>query len=69
MDTNIEQMEARLVAHGIVLQAIARLLPESTRDELRAAASSVDDEGMQEANPDPRLRDIAAVLRSILEIV
>lgn len=69
MDIKIEQLEARLVAHGIVLQAIVRLLPDSTRAELKAAATSVDDEGMQEANPDPRLRDIAAVLRSILELV
>lgn len=69
MDPKLEQLEARLVAHGIVLQAIARLLPDSTRAELRAAASSVDDEGMQEANPDPNLRAIAAALRSILELV
>jgi hypothetical protein len=65
----IEQLEARVIAQGIVLQAIARLLPESTRAELKAAADSVDDEGMQEANPDPHLRDIAAALRSILELV
>ncbi len=69
MDMKIEELEARLVAHGIVLQAIVRLLPEETRAELKAAATSVDDEGMQASNPDPHLRDIAAVLRSILELV
>ena len=69
MNEKLEQLEARVIAHGIVLQAIARLLPESTRAELKAAASSVDDEGMQEANPDLHLRNIAASLRSTLELV
>jgi hypothetical protein len=39
----IRELEARLVAHGLVLKAIARLLSESTIAELRAAAQGIDD--------------------------
>jgi hypothetical protein len=65
----IRDLEARLVAHGIVLQTIVRLLSESTIAELKAAAQSIDDEGMQEANPDLHMRRVAEELWSILEMV
>ena len=65
----IRELEARLVAHGIILKAIARLLSDSTLAELRAAAQSIDDEGMQESNPDLHLRRVAEEMWSILEMV
>jgi hypothetical protein len=65
----IRELEARLVAHGIVLQTIARLLSESTLAELRAAAQGIDDAGMQEANPDVHMRRVAEEMWSILELV
>jgi len=64
----IRELEARLVAHGIVLQTIARLLSESTLAELRAAAQGIDDAGMQEANPDVHMRRVAEEMWSILEL-
>ena len=65
----IRELEARLVAHGIVLKTIARLLSESALAELRAAAQSIDDAGMQESNPDLHLRRVAEEMWSILEMV
>jgi hypothetical protein len=65
----IRELEARLVAHGIVLKTIARLLSESAIAELRAAAQSIDDAGMQESNPDLHLRRVAEEMWSILEMV
>jgi len=65
----IRELEARLVAHRLVLQTIARLLSESTLAELKAAAQGVDDAGMQEANPDLHMRRVAEELWSILEMV
>ena len=65
----IRELEARLVAHGIVLKTIARLLSESTLAELKAAAQGIDDAGMQEANPDPHMRRVAEEIWSILEII
>ena len=65
----IRELEARLVAHGIVLKAIARVLSESTVAELRAAAQGIDDEGMQEANPNLHLRLVAEEIWNILEMV
>jgi hypothetical protein len=56
----IRELEARLVAHGIVLKTIARLLSESAVAELRAAAQSIDDEGMQEFESDLHLRRVRA---------
>lgn len=64
----IRELEARLVAHGIVLQAIARLLSEASLAELRAAAQGIDDEGMQESNPDPQMRRVAAELLTVLDM-
>jgi len=64
----IRTLEARLVAHGIVLQAIARVLSETSLAELKAAAQGIDDEGMQESNPDVRLRQVAAEMWSILDM-
>ena len=64
----IRELEARLVAHGLVLKAIARLLSPATLAELKAAAQGIDDEGMQEANPTPHLRLVAEELWSILEM-
>lgn len=64
----IAEIEAKCVAHGIVLQAIVALLPADTVSELKAAATSVDDEGMQEANPDPQLRRIATQIRHLLQL-
>ena len=64
----IRELEARLVAHGIVLKAIARVLAPSTLAELKAAAQGIDDEGMQEANPNLHLRLVAEELWSILEM-
>ena len=64
----IRELEARLVAHGIVLKTIARLLSESAVAELRAAAQSIDDEGMQESNPDLHLRRVAEEMWSILDM-
>jgi hypothetical protein len=64
----IRELEARLVAHGIVLKTIARLLSESTLAELKAAAQGIDDEGMQEANPNLHMRLVAEVLWRILEV-
>ena len=63
------EIEAKCVAHGIVLQAIVALLPTATVQELKAAATSVDDEGMQESNPDPQLRRIAAQIRHLLQLL
>ena len=68
-NARIRELEARLVAHGIVLQTIVRLLNESTIAELRAAAQSIDDAGMQEANPDVHMRRVAEEVWSILELV
>jgi hypothetical protein len=65
----IRELEARLVAHGIVLRMIVRMLSEPTIAELRAAAQSIDDEGMQEANPDLNMRRVAEELWGILEMV
>jgi hypothetical protein len=65
----IRELEARLVAHGIVLKTIARLLSESTLAELKAAAQGIDDAGMQEANPDLHMRRVAEEIWSILETV
>jgi len=64
----IRELEARLVAHGLVLKAIARLLSPATIAELKAAAQGIDDEGMQEANPNLHLRLVAEELWSILEM-
>ena len=55
----IRELEARLVAHGIVLKTIARLLSETALAELKAAAQSIDDAGMQESNPDLHMRRVA----------
>jgi len=66
--TRIRELEARLVAHGIVLQSIARLLSEQTLTELKAVAQGIDNEGMQESNPDPHMRRVAEELWSILEM-
>jgi hypothetical protein len=68
-DPRIRELEARLVAHGIVLKAIARLLSPSTLAELKAAAQGIDDEGMHEANPNLHMRMVAAEMWSILEMV
>ena len=65
----IRELEARLVAHGIVLKTIARVLSDSAVGELRAAAQSIDDEGMQESNPDLHLRRVAEEMWSILDMV
>jgi hypothetical protein len=65
----IRELEARLVAHGIVLKTIARLLSESTLAELKAAAQGIDNEGMHEANPNLHLRLVAEEMWSILEMV
>ena len=65
----IRELEARLVAHGRVLKAIARLLSPATIAELKAAAQGIDDEGMQEANPNLHLRLVAEEMWSILEMV
>ena len=65
----IRELEARLVAHAIVLKAIARVLSDSTIAELKAAAQGIDDEGMQEANPNLHLRRVAEEMWSILEMV
>lgn len=64
----IRDLEARLVAHGIVLQAIVRVLSESSLAELKAAAQGIDDEGMQEANPNVHMRQVAAEMWSILDM-
>jgi hypothetical protein len=68
-NARIRELEARLVAHGIVLQTIVRLLSESTVAELKAAAQSIDDAGMQESNPDVHMRRVAEEMWSILELV
>ena len=65
----IRELEARLVAHGLVLKAIARVLSPTTIAELKAAAQGIDDEGMQEANPNLHLRLVAEEMWSILEMV
>ncbi len=65
----IRELEARLVAHGLVLKTIARLLAPSTVAELKAAAQGIDDEGMQEANPNLHMRRVAEEMWSILEMV
>ena len=65
----IRELEARLVAHGLVLKTIARVLSESTLSELKAAAQGIDDEGMQEANPNLHMRRVAEEMWSILEMV
>jgi hypothetical protein len=65
----IRELEARLVAHGLVLKAIARVLSPATIAELKAAAQGIDDEGMQEANPNLHLRLVAQEMWSILEMV
>ena len=51
-----------------MLKAIARLLSPATLAELKAAAQGIDDEGMQEANPNLHLRLVAEELWSILEM-
>ncbi len=68
-DERIRELEARLVAHGIVLQAIVRVLSENSVAELKAAAQGIDDEGMQEANPNLHMRRVAEEMWSILEMV
>jgi hypothetical protein len=65
----IRELEARLVAHAVILKTIARLLGESTLAELKAAAQGIDDAGMQEANPDLHMRRVAEEMFSILEMV
>ena len=65
----IRELEARLVAHGLILKTIARLLSESTIAELKAAATGIDDAGMQESNPDLHMRKVAEEMFSILEMV
>ena len=65
----IRELEARLVAHSLILKTIARLLSESTLAELKAAALGIDDAGMQEANPDLHMRRVAEEMFSILEMV
>ena len=65
----IRELEARLVAHGIVLKTIARLLSEDTIAELRAAAQGIDDDGMQESNPNLHMRRVAEEMWSILEMI
>lgn len=65
----IRELEARLVAHGILLQSIGRLLSESSLAELRSVAQGIDDEGMSEANPDPQMRRVATELMQILDMV
>ena len=67
-DDRIRELEARLVAHGIVLQAIVRVLSENSVAELKAAAQGIDDAGMQEANPDVHMRRVAEEMWSILEM-
>ena len=67
-DDRIRELEARLVAHGILLQAVVRVLSESTVAELKAAAQGIDDAGMQEANPDVHMRRVAEEMWSILEM-
>jgi hypothetical protein len=69
VDERIRELEARLIAHGIVLKTIARLLGESTIAELKAAAQGIDDAGMQESNPDPHMRQVADEMWSILEML
>ena len=68
-DARIRDLEAKLVAHGIVLKTIARLLAESTIAELKAAAQSIDDVGMQESNPDLHMRRVAEEMWSILDLL
>lgn len=72
MDTTatdrIRELEARLVAHGIVLQAIVRVLSEGSIAELKAVAQGIDDEGMHEANPDVHMRQVAAEMWGILDM-
>ena len=65
----IRLLEAKLVAHGIVLETIGRLLSEQSISELRSVAQGIDDEGMSEANPDPQMRRVAAELLQILGMV
>jgi hypothetical protein len=65
----IRELEARLVAHGLILKTIARLLAPSTVAELRAAAQGIDNEGMQEANPNLHMRRVAEEMWSILEMI
>ena len=69
VEDRLLELEARLVAHGVILRSIGRLLSESAIAELKAAAQGIDDEGMQEANPDLRMRRIAEEMFSILEMV
>jgi hypothetical protein len=59
-------LEAKLVAHGILLQTVGRLLSEQSLSELRSVAQGIDDEGMSEANPDPQMRRVATELFQIL---
>jgi hypothetical protein len=68
-DARIRELEARLVAHGLVLKTIARLLSPTAIAELKAAAQGIDDEGMQEANPNLHMRLVAEEIWSILEMV
>ena len=65
----IRELEAKLVAHGIVLQAIGRLLTEQSLSELRSVAQGIDDEGMSEANPDAQMRRVASELFQLLDMV
>ena len=64
----IRELEARLVAHGLVLKTVVRMLSETSVAELKAAAHGIDDEGMQEANPDLHMRRVAEEMWSILEM-
>lgn len=65
----IRELEAKLVAHGILLQTIGRLLSEQSLAELRSVAQGIDDEGMSEANPDAQMRRVATELFQILGMV
>lgn len=65
----ILELEARLVAHGILLQTVGRLLSEQSLSDLRSVAQGIDDEGMSEANPDAQMRRVAAELFQILGVV
>ena len=66
---HIRALEAKLVAHSLLLQAIGRLLSEQSMSELRSVAQGIDDEGMSEANPDPQMRRVANELFQILDMV
>ena len=66
----IRELEARLVAHGLILKTIARLLSDTRpRRAPGPRRQSIDDAGMQESNPDLHLRRVAEEMWSILEMV